>query len=143
MNRIYRRIWNAARQCWVVASELAVARQCSSSPRKLRLLVIPLSMSAAGSISANAGSMYWGCSPFDWDKADVYCVPMSGQSEDGKTSANAKISTSKDYLIMGGGSYNDGSWNATFGPKAQIIGNYNAALGHKANINGVDSVAVG
>ncbi|MCU1056463.1 YadA-like family protein [Stenotrophomonas maltophilia] len=143
MNRIYRRIWNAARQCWVVASELAVARQCSSSPRRLRLLVIPLSMSAAGSISANAGSMYWGCSPFDWDKADVYCVPMSGQSEDGKTSANAKISTSKDYLIMGGGSYNDGSWNATFGPKAQIIGNYNAALGHKANINGVDSVAVG
>ncbi|MES9024913.1 ESPR-type extended signal peptide-containing protein [Stenotrophomonas sp. BSUC-16] len=143
MNRIYRRIWNAARQCWVVASELAVARQCSSSPRKLRLLVIPLSMSAAGSISANAGSMYWGCSPFDWDKADVYCVPMSGQSEDGKTSANAKISTSKDYLIMGGGSYNDGSWNAAFGPKAQIIGNYNAALGHKANINGVDSVAVG
>jgi len=100
-------------------------------------------MSAAGSISANAGSMYWGCSPFDWDKADVYCVPMSGQSEDGRTSANAKISTSKDYLIMGGGSYNDGSWNAAFGPKAQIIGNYNAALGHKANINGVDSVAVG
>lgn len=143
MNRIYRRIWNAARQCWVVASELAVARQCSSSPRRLRLLVIPLSMSAAGSISANAGSMYWGCSPFDWDKADVYCVPMSGQSEDGRTSANAKISTSKDYLIMGGGSYNDGSWNAAFGPKAQIIGNYNAALGHKANINGVDSVAVG
>ncbi|MBY6281788.1 ESPR-type extended signal peptide-containing protein [Stenotrophomonas maltophilia] len=143
MNRIYRRIWNATRQCWVVASELAVARRCSSSSRTLRILLIPLSMSSVGSITANAGSEYWGCTPFDWDKDNVYCVPMSGQSEDGKTSANAKISTSKDYLIMGGGSYNDGSWNATFGPKAQIIGNYNAALGHKANINGVDSVAVG
>lgn len=37
MNRIYRRVWNPARQCWMVASELAASRGKSSTLR-----VIPL-----------------------------------------------------------------------------------------------------
>ncbi|HFT6994382.1 MAG: YadA-like family protein [Stenotrophomonas maltophilia] len=35
MNRIYRRIWNAARQCWVVASELSAPRGKRSQLRGL------------------------------------------------------------------------------------------------------------
>ena len=141
MNRIYRRIWNAARQCWVVASELAVARRCGASRRKLALRVVALSVSTIGVMDAGAVE-FQGCNVFDLGKPELRCAPHLGQT-DAAPYANAKLSTSKEYLIMGGGAYNDGSWNATFGNRAQVFGNYNTALGQQAYINGVDSVAVG
>ncbi|MBA0366503.1 MULTISPECIES: ESPR-type extended signal peptide-containing protein [Stenotrophomonas] len=141
MNRIYRRIWNAARQCWVVASELAVARCCGASRRKLALRVVALSVSTIGVMDAGAVE-FQGCNVFDLGKPELRCAPHLGQT-DAAPYANAKLSTSKEYLIMGGGAYNDGSWNATFGHKAKVLGNYNTALGQQAYISGVDSVAVG
>ncbi|WP_171957490.1 ESPR-type extended signal peptide-containing protein [Stenotrophomonas maltophilia] len=141
MNRIYRRIWNAARQCWVVASELAVARRCGASRRKLALRVVALSVSTIGAMDAGAVE-YWGCDVFDLGKPELRCAPHLGQT-DAVPYASSKLSTSKEYLIMGGGAYNDGSWNATFGHKAKVLGNYNTALGQQAYISGVDSVAVG
>ncbi len=141
MNRIYRRIWNAARQCWVVASELAVARRCGASRSKLALRVVALSVSMIGAMDAGAVE-YWGCNVFDLDKPELRCAPHLGQT-DAVPYASSKLSTSKEYLIMGGGAYNDGSWNATFGHKAKVLGNYNTALGQQAYISGVDSVAVG
>lgn len=141
MNRIYRRIWNAARQCWVVASELAVARRCGASRKKPALLVVALSVSTIGVMDAGAVE-YWGCDVFDLGKPELRCAPHLGQT-DAVPYASSKLSTSKEYLIMGGGAYNDGSWNATFGHKAKVLGNYNTALGQQAYISGVDSVAVG
>ncbi|MCO7487518.1 YadA-like family protein [Stenotrophomonas maltophilia] len=141
MNRIYRRIWNAARQCWVVASELAVARRCGASRSKLALRVVALSVSTIGAMDAGAVE-YWGCDVFDLGKPELRCAPHLGQT-DAVPYASSKLSTSKEYLIMGGGAYNDGSWNATFGHKAKVLGNYNTALGQQAYISGVDSVAVG
>ncbi|WP_329842647.1 ESPR-type extended signal peptide-containing protein [Stenotrophomonas sepilia] len=141
MNRIYRRIWNTARQCWVVASELAVARRCGASRRKLALRVVALSVSTIGAMDAGAVE-YWGCDVFDLGKPELRCAPHLGQT-DAVPYASSKLSTSKEYLIMGGGAYNDGSWNATFGHKAKVLGNYNTALGQQAYISGVDSVAVG
>ena len=141
MNRIYRRIWNAARQCWVVASELAVARRCGTSRKKLALRVVALSVSTIGVMDAGAVE-FQGCNVFDLGKPELRCSPRLGQT-DAVPYASAKLSTSKEYLIMGGGATNDGSWNATFGNRAKVMGNYNTALGQLAYINGVDSVAVG
>ncbi len=91
----------------------------------------------------DAGAVeFQGCNVFDLGKPELRCAPHLGQT-DAAPYANAKLSTSKEYLIMGGGAYNDGSWNATFGHKAKVLGNYNTALGQQAYISGVDSVAVG
>ncbi|MBW8775569.1 MAG: ESPR domain-containing protein, partial [Stenotrophomonas sp.] len=51
MNHIYRRIWNTAKQCWVVCSELARTTGRSASGRRTTVL-----MGCLISLSFAAGS---------------------------------------------------------------------------------------
>ncbi|MEN5391288.1 ESPR-type extended signal peptide-containing protein [[Pseudomonas] hibiscicola] len=141
MNRIYRRIWNRAKGCWEVASELAVVKGSTSGPRRLiPVLVVALTATAAMQ-DATAGVDYYGCSVLDSGSNYLRCLPHAGQT-DGTLWANA-AADAKEYLIIGGGTYLSGSWGAGFGHQSRIVGNYGSAFGYKANINGVDSVAVG
>ncbi|MBA0265270.1 hemagluttinin domain-containing protein [Stenotrophomonas maltophilia] len=141
MNRIYRRIWNRAKGCWEVASELAVVKGSTSGPRRLiPVLVVALTATAAMQ-DATAGVDYYGCSVLDSGSNYLRCLPHAGQT-DGTLWANA-AADAKEYLIIGGGTYLSGSWGAGFGHQSRIVGNYGSAFGYKSNINGVDSVAVG
>ncbi|OBU52676.1 ESPR-type extended signal peptide-containing protein [Stenotrophomonas maltophilia] len=141
MNRIYRRIWNRAKGCWEVASELAVAKGSTSGPRRLiPALVVALTATTAMQDAA-AGVRYYGCSVLDSGSDYLRCLPHAGQT-DGTLWANA-AADAKEYLVIGGGTYLKGSWGSGFGHQSQIIGNYGSAFGYKSNINGVDSVAVG
>lgn len=141
MNRIYRRIWNRAKGCWEVASELAVVKGSTSGPRRLiPVLVVALTATAAMQ-DATAGVDYYGCSVLDSGSNYLRCLPHAGQT-DGTLWANA-AADAKEYLIIGGGTYLSGSWGAGFGHQSRIVGNYGSAFGYKATINGVDSVAVG
>ena len=141
MNRIYRRIWNRAKGCWEVASELAVARHSAGGQKKLSASLIASLLILLGTTEAFAGVTYYGCSSLDAGSGLLRCLPHSGQT-DGTLWANAAAGA-KEYLIIGGGAYLSGSWGAGFGHQSRIVGNYGSAFGYRANINGVDSVAVG
>ncbi|MCF3524063.1 ESPR-type extended signal peptide-containing protein [Stenotrophomonas maltophilia] len=141
MNRIYRRIWNRAKGCWEVASELAVARHGAGGQKKLSASLIASLLILLGTKEAFAGVTYYGCSSLDAGTDFLRCLPHSGQT-DGTLWASAAAGA-KEYLIIGGGTYLSGSWGAGFGHQSRIVGNYGSAFGYKANINGVDSVAVG
>ncbi len=141
MNRIYRRIWNRAKGCWEVASELAVVKGSTSGPRRLiPALVVALTATAAMQ-NATAGVVYYGCSVLDSGSDYLRCLPHFGQT-DGKLWASAAAGA-KEYLVIGGGAYINGNWGSGFGHQSLIMGNYGSAFGYKSNINGVDSVAVG
>ena len=57
MNRIYRRIWCTARQCWVVASELAAARgKRAAGPRALASVLLMLLGTPLLSVASERGS---------------------------------------------------------------------------------------
>ena len=52
MNKIYRRLWSTARQCWVVASELSAARGKSSQLVGAGVLALALTLSSSGAWAA-------------------------------------------------------------------------------------------
>ena len=52
MNKIYRRLWSTARQCWVVASELTAPRGKAASTVRLGLATAILLMSSPIALSA-------------------------------------------------------------------------------------------
>ncbi|HAL23119.1 MAG TPA: hemagluttinin domain-containing protein [Stenotrophomonas sp.] len=57
MNKIYRRIWCTARQCWVVASELAEARgKRAAGPRALASVLLMLLGTPLVSVASELGS---------------------------------------------------------------------------------------
>lgn len=141
MNRIYRRIWNRAKGCWEVASELAVARHSAGGQKKLSASLIASLLILLGTTEAFAGVTYYGCSSLDAGSDFLRCLPHVGQT-DGTLWASAAAGA-KEYLVIGAGTYMSGSWGAGFGHQSRIVGNYGSAFGYKANINGVDSVAVG
>ncbi|WP_442255892.1 ESPR-type extended signal peptide-containing protein [Stenotrophomonas maltophilia group sp. RY12688] len=141
MNRIYRRIWNRAKGCWEVASELAVARHSAGGQKKLSASLTASLLILLGTTEAFAGVTYYGCSSLDAGSDFLRCLPHVGQT-DGTLWANAAAGA-KEYLVIGAGTYMSGSWGAGFGHQSRIVGNYGSAFGYKANINGVDSVAVG
>jgi len=142
MNRIYRRIWNRAKGCWEVASELInrnqgggrVAKACTATA------LVTLMQIGPGLDKAEAAAFYMGgCTRTD--SGNVNCTPIIGRTS-GISYANAALG-SNDYLVMGGGAVADGDWITMFGHQSYVKGNFSSAFGAKANANGVDSVAVG
>lgn len=142
MNRIYRRIWNRAKGCWEVASELInrnqgggrVAKACTATA------LVALMQIGPGLSGAEAAAFYMGGCSYT-DSGNVNCVPIIGRTS-GVSYANAVLG-SQDYLAMGGGAVADGDWITMFGHQSYVKGNFSSAFGAKANANGVDSVAVG
>ncbi len=142
MNRIYRRIWNRAKGCWEVASELInrnqgggrVAKACTATA------LVTLMQIGPGLDKAEAAAFYMGgCTRTD--SGNVNCTPIIGRTS-GISYANAALG-SNDYLVIGGGAVADGDWITMFGHQSYVKGNFSSAFGAKANANGVDSVAVG
>ena len=142
MNRIYRRIWNHAKGCWEVASELInrnqgggrVAKACTATA------LVALMQIGPGLGGAEAAAFYVGGCSYS-DSGNVNCVPIIGRTS-GVSYANAVLG-SQDYLVMGGGAVADGDWITMFGHQSYVKGNFSSAFGAKAYAKGVDSVAVG
>ncbi|HIE4564807.1 TPA: ESPR-type extended signal peptide-containing protein [Stenotrophomonas maltophilia] len=128
MNKIYRRLWSTARQCWVVASELASPRGKVS--RLMRpasatsLLVLVATLSAAG--AANA-TIFMGCTK---ENGLTTCFPFIGHDGAFKP-ADASLSSSY-FMVMGNGAYNNGSYSVVFGHQSRSDGDRNAVFGYGA-----------
>ncbi|RRU83828.1 hemagluttinin domain-containing protein [Stenotrophomonas maltophilia] len=144
MNKIYRRIWNHAKQCWVVASESATVRGKRAGSlidcRKAALLVLLAMGGAAGNASAGTDI---GCS---WsDAADLRrCLPFAGHWNPRLTNGYADIgSGAENALAIGAGARIYGSDSFAFGQGATIMKRNSVAFGYNAQTHDVDSIAIG
>ncbi|CAM0121821.1 Autotransporter [Stenotrophomonas geniculata] len=143
MNRIYRRIWNHAKGCWDVASELAkpCGKRASGTHGIYSLPVLLLA--ALGADAAAKERRIPGCDPFNVGNGTIInCIPMSGHFDDTKFSPVA-LAGGWNTLTFGAGSVVNGDNTAAFGVGARINGQNSAAFGFKASTYAVDSVAVG
>ncbi|HHA1220380.1 ESPR-type extended signal peptide-containing protein [Stenotrophomonas maltophilia] len=143
MNRIYRRIWNHAKGCWEVASELTTpcGRKSSRATGAGGLLVIALLLVGG---DAHAKTRYYiGCDPFNLGNGEfVSCSPITGSYED-STFIGYALSSGRNSLGYGAGVNMKGDNTTAFGIGARISGQNSAAFGFKASTYAVDSVAVG
>ncbi len=158
MNRIYRRIWNAARQCWVVASELSSPRgkpsQSISSARAVALpALLCLGFGAQGEepIECHEGSEI--CQE---SERQVRKELDSARSLSSLAPAQAVGIMGTNDTLYGTGSISRGDRNSVFGRTAEANGDGVAvgywatakqanatAVGSKANANAKGSVAIG
>ncbi|EPK4169198.1 ESPR-type extended signal peptide-containing protein [Stenotrophomonas maltophilia] len=143
MNRIYRRIWNHAKGCWEVASELT--RPCGRKSSRITgaggLLMVALLL-AGGEVHAKT-RYYIGCDPFNLGNGEfVSCSPIAGRYDDTMFVGYA-LTNGLNSLGYGAGVNMKGDNTTAFGIGARINGQNSAAFGFKASTYAVDSVAVG
>lgn len=127
MNRIYRRIWSTARQCWIVASELAARskRSAGGSARSRAGLAAALMVSLP-LVSANAAVFNESCDPWF---ADLYnCTPSYGH--DDERIFTVVRSGTKNVLITGNGTEVGGTYSTLFGHRGKTIGDFNTVFGY-------------
>ncbi|WP_165933887.1 ESPR-type extended signal peptide-containing protein [Stenotrophomonas sp. TEPEL] len=153
MNKIYRRLWSAARQCWVVASELATGRGTRSHASRGPVLALTLAMLPASVMAATAGPLdtnadawteqalraaFW---PFNTDAVLVQEDAGFAPSGRALSRANALPLAYSDFVQLGA--------YAGARDKAVAVGvwafsnSYGAALGYQANANGQYATALG
>ncbi|WP_353076324.1 ESPR-type extended signal peptide-containing protein [Stenotrophomonas sepilia] len=143
MNRIYRRIWNHAKGCWEVASELT--RPCGRKSSRITgaggLLMVALLL-AGGEVHAKT-RYYIGCDPFNLGNGEfVSCSPIAGRYDDTMFVGYA-LTNGLNSLGYGAGVNMKGDNTTAFGIGARIDGQNSAVFGFKARTSGVDSVAFG
>lgn len=150
MNRIHRRLWSTARQCWVVTSELAsTKRKPGASTRPLRrstAAALVMLFGAAGTAHAerNLFSCYTasqGCVPtwawvhdYQWISGNGRFVLLTGNA----------ITFEGDYATAFGNNITSyGDRNSAFGYGAGVAGGYATAVGAFANATGIGATAIG
>ncbi|WP_303636622.1 ESPR-type extended signal peptide-containing protein [Stenotrophomonas tuberculopleuritidis] len=153
MNRIHRRIWCTARQCWIVASELATARgkRAASSGA----IVLPVVASALMAFSAAADvmpveedesadpGMYF--SPKGVDGVGAILFGIGVRREDAMGIATAPIHSqyalTSDYLYRN--STISGDLLLMLGSRSSMSGNRSVAYGSLITAEGDNNTAIG
>lgn len=130
MNKIYRKLWSTARQCWVVASELTTARGKAAPATRVGASPILLAALAGALVLPGAqASHFLGCDTRAGGQL-VRCAPFAGHT-DGVNYADA-ANGSENYMGFGAGNYTDGSYSTSFGNSSYAKGDYVAVFGHGA-----------
>ncbi|HGM5043585.1 TPA: ESPR-type extended signal peptide-containing protein [Stenotrophomonas maltophilia] len=149
MNHIYRRIWNKAKQCWVVASELAVARRTGSraalkSPGKvLYLPMLLIVQSASADAFGNCGVEQSCVSAIEAPEED-WVLTGDGWARDRASSLNPLVApfSAESGPLIGAMSTN----SVIFGLRARANGDHAVVLGTDARVEtgaGVSGIAIG
>lgn len=140
MNRIYRRVWNRTRQCWVVASELA---STAGKPRStvagavLLALVLAVPSAEAGDIVAAD----------ECDESIWQALCLNAEVRAGSSSAYSLFSATPragiNALELGYQAKANGYGSSAVGPEAKSENFYSAAFGWRALAGASYSVAAG
>jgi len=134
MNRIYRRIWNATRRCWVVASELSSPR---GKPAQTRVLMSALLLTVASTASAANHADDAEVSKEEPKRLEVQkerIVLMSAPPVNAMASAPiSPRGLTLQMAMVTSGNYAD----------AVVSGQDTLALGSRARISGTESTALG
>ncbi|MEN5096479.1 ESPR-type extended signal peptide-containing protein [Stenotrophomonas sp. TWI1409] len=140
MNRIYRRIWSVAKQCWVVGSEFAktvcgASSQHRKGAQRVALLVAFQSLTVAAHAAAVASP---DCGAEEaWREGCLY----KAATAPGVRAFSLLSSTAP--LLTGGGAIAIGQNTTGFGHGIRINGNNSSAFGNSVETYGVDNVAIG
>ncbi|WWW35327.1 ESPR-type extended signal peptide-containing protein [Stenotrophomonas rhizophila] len=154
MNRVYRRLWSTALQCWVVASELSCARgKCAQTVRKgaallAVLMVLPLGASAA---EEDKDALDW------WQRQTLSAfqsnalLPQSVSTRAvlrmdvyANTSASKwSLITADESMAVGPEATSNGIESVAVGIRAKTDGPNSVAFGNRSITSGSHAVAVG
>lgn len=144
MNHIYRRVWNTAKQCWVVCSELAAPRRKGVSALGVRRGVAMIALVGLGGMAedANAGWNY-GCDLGNSSGIER-CVPFMSHWNPSISVGYAVLGDdARDSMALGAGSQIFGSGSFAFGQGTTIRKQNSVAFGYHATTLDVDSIAIG
>lgn len=140
MNRIYRRLWNRARQCWVVASELTPSRgKASVSLRAgglvlLSLLVVP----AAGASEDEEDDAAW------WARQTLSAFAAT-TGDNGRAFEIRAVNRGDVYSNTSRSNWSviDGKESMALGSEARASGEHSLAAGISSRAAGARSVTLG
>lgn len=140
MNRIYRRVWNRTRQCWVVASELAsTAGKPGSTAAGAVLLGLVLAVP-----SAEAGDII---AADECDESIWQALCLNAEVRAGSSSAYSLFAATPragiNALELGYQAKANGYGSSAVGPESRSEGSNSAAFGWRALASEYLSVAVG
>ena len=146
MNRIYRRIWSAAKQCWVVGSELSALRgkpqgggaRLSGNCAVLAACFFFLPLAQAME-PARCESEQTECAP---DASATNTVRMNSLLKATGDLSRAGLLAVGETL-WGDGIKRNGDHNTAFGYRVEVTGGYNTAVGSNARAHGLGSTALG
>ncbi|WP_142806659.1 ESPR-type extended signal peptide-containing protein [Stenotrophomonas maltophilia] len=134
MNKIYRRLWSTARQCWVVASELSATKGKRNGAQLCLMAAVLCASSPVGAAVFNES-----CSPLI---ADYYtCTPSYGH--DDSRIYTLVGSNTRNSMITGNGTEIDGRFSTGFGHRSKVLGDRATALGYYARAYQGYSTALG
>ncbi|MBA0284592.1 ESPR-type extended signal peptide-containing protein [Stenotrophomonas maltophilia] len=153
MNHIYCRIWSTAKQCWVVASELAGVRSrnagkaSSSAPLRILLLTSALFSIATVYAAENQEVPYFPCEPDGQDRRPGCFRPMSGALEASGLAVSsppfAPIYSGKGVAILGANAKMLDQSAVAIGLAAEATYSHSTAVGKDAKAFGDRSTALG
>ncbi|UWU56225.1 ESPR-type extended signal peptide-containing protein [Stenotrophomonas maltophilia] len=140
MNRIYRRVWNRTRQCWVVASELAsTAGKPRSTVAGAVLLGLVLAVPSAEASDIIAAD--------ECDESIWQALCLNAGARAGSSSASSLSSATPRAgglaLELGYQAKANGYGSSAVGPNARSEDFYSAAFGWRALASASYSVAAG
>lgn len=146
MNRIYRRIWSTAKQCWVVGSELSALRgkphgggaRLSGNCAVLAACFFFLPLAQAME-PAHCESEQTECAP---DASATNTVRMNSLLKATDDLSRAGL-LAVGETIWGDGIKRNGDHNTAFGYRVEVTGGYNTAVGSNARAHGLGSTALG
>ncbi|VEF33937.1 YadA domain-containing protein [Stenotrophomonas maltophilia] len=146
MNHIYRRIWSAAKQCWVVGSELSALRgkpqgggaRLSGNCAVLAACFFFLPLAQAME-PAHCESEQTECAP---DASATNTVRMNSLLKATGDLSRAGLLAVGETL-WGDGIKRNGDHNTAFGYRVEVTGGYNTAVGSNARAHGLGSTALG
>ncbi|WP_329767103.1 ESPR-type extended signal peptide-containing protein [Stenotrophomonas geniculata] len=149
MNRIYRRLWNRVRQCWMVASEHAVARGKEGGATVGRVVCLSAVMASSSAAAANDvhRSLEW------WEQQTLTALMSSPSARDSGQAIMASSTPLKLgwYAILRGDHTTAlGGLSVAYADKATAVGTFaqahgvgSTALGQGSFANGDGAVAIG
>ncbi len=151
MNKIYRRLWSTARQCWVVASELTAPRGKAASTVRLGLATAVLLMSSPIALSAEQAEDQEERVPLElaedlqrWALQSAFSAPQ-GQASFAVVAPAATIYTQLTKVTDS--SYRDstleGDLSMVVGSRSLVKGTKSVAFGNQVSVLNDSSTAVG
>lgn len=140
MNKVYRRLWSTARQCWVVASELSAARGKSSQVVRAGALSLALTHAPAG---AWAGEGESGSTPEEVQENRVLQdwalqAAFGGRMATHDAAAGSFAGVLADAVVRQVALTTDSGYR-----DSTVSGNHLVVLGSRSTLSGSQSVAYG
>ena len=151
MNKIYRRLWSTARQCWVVASELSAARGKSSQLVGAGVLALALTLSSSGACAAEDDPVD---EPEDIPVLDAWALQAAFGSRAAISGAGAapfgdvlaepvmrQLALTTDHYYRD--STVDGDLLTVLGSRSTLSGSRSVAYGSVITSRGTNNTAIG